>query len=227
MRGDAVHSVASFSPGVDDWLRVLAARPGEFSTLLASAMEAGSAGHVHTIREICQQPATWTQTARRLIQFRQLMAESLKSCGRVVLTGSGSSHYAGECVAPVLQQRLRKSVVATAGGDLLLGRHASVAGEPTLVVSLARSGNSPESVATVKVLLETEPQTRHLIITCNSEGKLAREFATNPQVSVVFRGRSQRPQPGDDEQFYQSRAGSEVSWAGWINPMILSRQSTV
>jgi len=43
-------------------------------------------------------------------------------------------------------------------------------------------------VAVVNVLLETEPETRHLIITCNSEGKLAREFASSSRVSVVALG---------------------------------------
>ena len=188
MTGEAVNPIPSSSPEVDQWLRALAGSPGDFSSLLASALEVGSGGYANTVREICQQPATWIESARRLIQYRPLMAESLESCSRVVLTGSGSSQYAGECVAPVLQRRLGLSVVAAAGGDLLLGRHASIAGEQTLVVSLARSGDSPESAGVVKVLLETEPQTRHLIITCNSAGKLAREFAATPQVSVVSLG---------------------------------------
>jgi len=188
MTGDAVDPIVSLSPAVAEWLGSLAGTPGDFSALLASALGDGSAAYANTVREICQQPATWTGTARRLIQCRPLLADSLKSCRRLVLTGSGSSQYAGECVAPVLQRKLRQNVVVAAGGDLLLGRRASIAGEPTLVVSLARSGDSPESVAVVNVLLEAEPQTRHLIITCNSTGKLAREFATTPRVSLVSLG---------------------------------------
>jgi tagatose-6-phosphate ketose/aldose isomerase len=148
-------------------------------------MEDGTGNYANTIREICQQHATWTTIASRLVSCQPLMARSLDCCQRVVLTGSGSSHYAGECVAPLLQRRLGRSVIAAAGGDLLLSRHASIGGEPTLVVSLARSGDSPESVAVLNVLLETEPQTRHLIITCNSAGKLARQFATTPNVAVI------------------------------------------
>jgi tagatose-6-phosphate ketose/aldose isomerase len=71
------------------------------------------------------------------------------------------------------------------GGSLLLGASASVACEPTLVVSLARSGESPESSAVVDRLLETEPRTTHLILTCNSMGRLARRFAENSRVRVV------------------------------------------
>jgi tagatose-6-phosphate ketose/aldose isomerase len=54
-----------------------------------------------------------------------------------------------------------------------------------LLVSLSRSGESPESVAVVEAVLETEPETRHLIITCNAEGTLAREFPRTPRVTMV------------------------------------------
>jgi tagatose-6-phosphate ketose/aldose isomerase len=117
--------------------------------------------------------------------FRPEIAASLSGCRRIVLTGSGSSQYACECVAPELRKYLRRPVEVQGGGELLLSSSASVAGEPTLVVSLARSGESPESAAVVQRLLETEPNTTHLILTCNAEGKLARKFAGNPRVQVV------------------------------------------
>jgi len=145
-------------------------------------------GFQHTIQEICRQPATWAETVRHLKGFRGAIIESLASCERIVLTGSGSSQYAGECVAPVLQKDLQLPVVVCGGGEILLRSNASAAGEPTLVVSLARSGDSPESAAVVETLLETEPHTRHLIITCNPAGRLAREFAANPRVKVVSLG---------------------------------------
>jgi tagatose-6-phosphate ketose/aldose isomerase len=88
----------------------------------------------------------------------------------------------------MLQKDLQLPVVVSGGGDILLRSSASAAGEPTLAVSLARSGDSPESAAVVEMLLETEPHTRHLIMTCNPAGRLAREFATNPRVKVVSLG---------------------------------------
>ena len=110
-----------------------------------------------TIREISQQPDTWSADARRLEGYRPLIAESLKGCERVVLTGSGSSEYAGNCAGPALQADLKLPVEVIGGGELLLRRAASSAGEPTLVVSLARSGDSPESVAVVETLLARSP----------------------------------------------------------------------
>ena len=169
---------------ISDWLRVMGEGRSDFASLLRKPGE----GYRHTIREICQQPATWAQTARYLTTCQSLVAASLDSCRRVVLTGSGSSQYAGECAAPALRKHLRRAVEVAGGGELLLRRTASVAGEPTLVVSLARSGESPESAAVVETLLETEPETRHLIVTCNAEGKLARAFVGDPRVRVIELG---------------------------------------
>jgi tagatose-6-phosphate ketose/aldose isomerase len=117
--------------------------------------------------------------------FRAEIAESLAGGRRIILTGSGSSQYAGECAAAALREDLRRPVEVQGGGELLLRSAALAGGEPTLVVSLARSGESPESVALVSRLLETEPRTTHLILTCNAKGKLAREFVGNPRVRVV------------------------------------------
>jgi tagatose-6-phosphate ketose/aldose isomerase len=184
--GTDTHPTQSTIPPVADRLPDPDGRPGGFAAFLAAANDGSAAGLGHTIREICQQPDTWAGTARHLGAFRDLIAASLAGCRRVVLTGSGSSQYAGDCAGPALQSDLRRPVEVIGGGELLLRRTASVAGEATLVVSLARSGDSPESVAVVETLLETEPHTRHLVITCNAQGRLARDFAANPRVRVVL-----------------------------------------
>ena len=153
--------------------------------LLNEAAQDSTTGFHHTILEICQQPATWPETAARMRDMSDVVKESLGDCRRVVLTGSGSSQYAGECVAPALRRELGRNVEVHGAGEFFLRSSAPVAGEPTLVVSLARSGESPESIAVVQTLLETEPRTRHLILTCNAQGRLARDFRSDPRVRVV------------------------------------------
>lgn len=170
---------------VPEWLHTLSAGKGGFASLLREAGRDSVDGYRHTIREICQQPATWPATAQVLQLFREELAGMVSGCQRIVLTGSGSSQYAGECAAPALRKDLLRPVEVQGGGELLLCPSASVADEPALVVSLARSGESPESAAVVRTLLETEPRTTHLILTCNANGKLAREFAGDPRVRAV------------------------------------------
>jgi tagatose-6-phosphate ketose/aldose isomerase len=53
------------------------------------------------------------------------------------------------------------------------------------MVSLARSGNSPESVGALSYILKTEPEIRHLVLTCNSAGSLATTFLDDPRVTVI------------------------------------------
>ena len=136
-----------------------------------------AAGYFHTLREICQQPFTWIDSAAAAVRMRGPLGAALDGTRAVTLTGSGSSLYAGECLALALQAALRVPVQAIGGGEILThGGWRLPPGRPALVVSLARSGNSPESCAAVDLLLTAEPQCRHLAITCNASGRLATSY---------------------------------------------------
>jgi tagatose-6-phosphate ketose/aldose isomerase len=138
------------------------------------AADTRDAGHVRTLLEILQQPATWLDTCERLLAVQPRLKEQLIGLASLVLTGSGSSQFAGECVRAVLQRELGIGVETVGGGALLTHGAAAISpARPSLFVSLARSGNSPESVAAVSVLLDAAPDVRHLVLTCNGEGDLA------------------------------------------------------
>ena len=114
--------MVSESHPVPEWLRTLSGGGGHFSAILRESEQDSVDGYRHTIREICQQPATWLETARRMQGFRAQIEQSLKGCERIVLTGSGSSQYAGECVAPALRKDLRLPVDVQGGGRVTAGR---------------------------------------------------------------------------------------------------------
>jgi tagatose-6-phosphate ketose/aldose isomerase len=144
------------------------------------------AGYGHTLAEICQQPLLWTDTARRITANRERLLEAIRRVSWMVLTGSGSSCYAGECVHPVLRAELGLPVATAGGGWLLLeGTRGFPPGENGLLVSLARSGGSPESAAVLRQYLEIAPSVRHLVITCNAEGQLATRFRGEERVTVL------------------------------------------
>jgi tagatose-6-phosphate ketose/aldose isomerase len=170
---------------MDEWLGSLPEKGVLGALLSPSPEEQVRRGYGHTLREIAQQPLTWTETAERMRDL-PLVAESLNGASAVVLTGSGSSVYAAECVAPCLQHGLGLPVSAVPAGLILT--HPETCLPPTgpfLVVSLARSGNSPESRAVVDFLLESRPQARHLFITCNRDGSLATSYQGRPDVRVI------------------------------------------
>ena len=173
---------------LDDWLASLSGRGALGSAARGVPQEQVRLGYAHTLREIVQQPVTWLGTAERLIAHLPGVAQSLEGVSSVVLTGSGSSIYAAECAAPGLQLALGVPVAAVPAGLILT--HPETCLPPSgrfLVVSLARSGNSPESRAAVDWLLESRPQARHLFITCNGEGALATSYQDRPGVlSIVL-----------------------------------------
>jgi tagatose-6-phosphate ketose/aldose isomerase len=85
-----------------------------------------------------------------------------------------------------LQAELGIPVYSIPSGLLLTHpREALPPTAPLLLVSIARSGNSPESLAVQQVVMRHSPRGHHLVITCNAQGKLATAFPGNPQVHVA------------------------------------------
>lgn len=175
-------------PIAPEWLELCERQP-EAATLLGDAEQDG---FIHTLREILQQPSTWLDTCERLIAHRAALKERLAGISSLVLSGSGSSQFAAECVRAVLQKELSIGVEAIDGGALLThGSAAMATARPVLVASLARSGNSPESVAAVSQLLDADPQIRHVVLTCNGDGGLAQAYQGDARVdSIVLDART-------------------------------------
>ncbi|HEX7814620.1 tagatose-6-phosphate ketose isomerase [Dyella sp.] len=173
-------------------MSILQKKTKEFESIktLRSAplAEQRAAGYADTLREILQQPQTWQGTAEHIAQpaAREPFARALQPRPtHIVLTGSGSSMYIGESLAPTLQAELGISTQAIAAGTLLTHLRGTLPPGPGLLVSFARSGDSPESCGVVSRILEEASDWRHLVITCNAQGKLATLYRDEPRVDVV------------------------------------------
>ncbi len=171
------------------WLGTLAGSQKTLEELLRKpAEEQKKLGYFHTLREICRQPQTWRETCELVVKSAPALKKFLSGASNIILTGSGSSEYAGESVRPTLQTELRCNCSVIGAGTLLTDTNVVRASMPQLMVSLARSGDSPESVAAVSLMLELEPRMRHVVFTCNRDGALARTFGSHPNVHVVVLG---------------------------------------
>lgn len=170
-----------------EWQRTLTGNQRKAAQLFGrTEAEQKQRGYFHTLKEICQQPWTWMRTCERMIALREPLLASVRGIKSLVFTGSGSSEYAGDCVRLPLQNELAVCVESVSGGNLLIhGTKALPKDRPGLLVSLARSGNSPESTGAVRILLESEPAYRHLIVTCNETGSLAKTWRDHRDVLVV------------------------------------------
>lgn len=142
-------------------------------------------GYFHTLREICQQPETWLRTCGQMVAATEIVKQVHVGIRSLTLTGSGSSQYAGECICLALQNDLNIQVVSVGGGTLLTyGGPALPPERPGLVISLARSGDSPESRGAIELLLNTEPQIQHVVLTCNENGSLTKAWREHAKVRV-------------------------------------------
>jgi tagatose-6-phosphate ketose/aldose isomerase len=150
------------------------------------------AGRPATAAEIRQQPQLWKLVATQAELAREATDSFLRPLlsdqrARVILAGAGTSAFAGQVLAPALTGALRRRVDAAATTDIVSGPRG-VLGEdvPTLLVSLARSGDSPESTATTAIADELLSSVRHLVITCNRHGQLAKAHSGRADSLVLL-----------------------------------------
>jgi tagatose-6-phosphate ketose/aldose isomerase len=135
-------------------------------------------GGLHTALEIEGQPVLWQQVYDLILSQKKavlrFMSPLLADTGlRIILTGAGSSAFIGEAAQGIVQANTKRITQAIATTDLLTHPHLHFIKEmPTLMVSFARSGNSPESLAAVHLANSYCDTIFHLIITCNPDGEL-------------------------------------------------------
>jgi tagatose-6-phosphate ketose/aldose isomerase len=157
-----------------------------------SQHELEQSGGYWTAREISQQPAIWAEMQRLMARDAGALQAYLAPllCRpelRVVLTGAGTSSFVGECLAPALSRRTGRRVDAVSTTDLVGSPESFlVPTAPMLLVSFARSGNSPESVAALNLAQQMVPHCHHLIVTCNEQGALYRSGHRMSNAHVVL-----------------------------------------
>ena len=146
---------------------------------------------LNTAKEIIQQPDTWRESVKNLIKNKIEIKSFIDSFlskkeFRIILTGAGTSAFAGEVCEPYLTSLLNKRVEAIATTDLVASpKSYFIKDMPTLLISFARSGNSPESVHAVNLASQLVDDLYQVVITCNENGKLAKN-TVNDEKSLLL-----------------------------------------
>ena len=132
-----------------------------------------------TFNEIHQQPEMWRKELKALLaakaEISAFMHKYLTPETDIVLTGAGTSAFIGDALCPVMRS-MWSSVRSVATTDIIT--HADYLldkDRPLLLISFARSGNSPESVGAVNLANKLCKNVAHVYITCNKNGKLAQQ----------------------------------------------------
>lgn len=179
-------------------------------------------GAVITTREIQQEPKLWLETLAICQHHQAKLADLLASFElkenqkiRVIFTGAGTSQYVGDTLVPYLRRTgdtNRFEFVSLGTTDIVAApKDYLLADEPTLLVSFARSGNSPESKATVKLANKVVKQVKHLVITCAAEGALAVTRKADVNSLVVL-----MPELSNDKGFAMTGSFTCMTLAGLL-----------
>ncbi len=148
-------------------------------------------GGFFTAFEIAGQPELWLKTWDKLVDESPEISAFLnsvlsKSNLQIILTGAGTSAYIGEVLEGPFQKNSGIPVRAVPTTNLVTHPELYFLKEsPTLLISFARSGNSPESFKAVSLAKDYCNEIYNFVITCNAEGKLALE-SRNGSNDFVF-----------------------------------------
>lgn len=171
----------------------------------------------HTAREMLSQPKLWRETYKSLLVQEKELTEFLnKILGienlQIILTGAGTSAFIGEILQQLFFKNTGINTKAIPTTDIVTHPrdffHKSI---PTLLISFARSGDSPESIATFELAEEFHDVIYHFIITCNSEGKLAKA-ATDRSNAYVFL----MPEGTNDKALAMTSSFTSMTLAGLL-----------
>jgi tagatose-6-phosphate ketose/aldose isomerase len=132
-----------------------------------------------TKKEIAQQIVVWKKVYEVVANNKTRLFDILKvlqadNSSEVIFTGAGSSFFVGEMVAGYFMKNT--GVTARAVSSTEIVTHPDLFINPsrrTMLVSFARSGNSPESIAAIDKAGCINNNIINLIVTCNAEGDLS------------------------------------------------------
>jgi tagatose-6-phosphate ketose/aldose isomerase len=138
-----------------------------------------------------QQPDLWEKIYQLVTAHHKSITSFLKQAlaevDEIILTGAGTSAFIGMSLQSVFFREtgiLARQIPTT---DILSHPQTYLVPQRSiLMVSFARSGNSPESCATVELADAISRKCFHLIITCNAEGDLAHYQTKNEKYLLVL-----------------------------------------
>lgn len=143
----------------------------------------------YTYTEILNQADTWLEVYNLYEKRKNDIENFLKKVGKdckVIFTGAGTSEYVGNIALDYLKTHGEFEFESVATTDLVSAPYLHFEkNQKTLLISFARSGNSPESLAAVKLGKQIVDDFYNFPITCAKEGKLAQALKDDEN-SYVF-----------------------------------------
>jgi tagatose-6-phosphate ketose/aldose isomerase len=180
---------------------------------------------LHTSSEILNQPSTWEATFQKFLNEQDQLSSFLNTVLslenlNIVLTGAGSSAFVGDVVKSTWQKYIQHPTQAIPTTDLVTHFDRYVMSQaPLLLISFARSGNSPESKAAIDVAEKNCQRVFHLVITCNPDGELA-QMKGNENTCVFL-----LPPKAEDQSLAMTNSFTSMALAATLIPLDTTSES--
>lgn len=146
---------------------------------------------LYTALEIAGQPELWLKIHQQVLQDKMrissFMNEAHNEVSKIILTGAGTSAYIGLSLHGIFSRSLGIHTDAVPTTEFV--SHPAnyfFSDETIMLVSFARSGNSPESTAVVDLADKLCKKCFHVIITCDPDGQLAGWQSNSPKLLIVL-----------------------------------------
>lgn len=176
----------------------------------------------YTSKEIARQPATWKKVWEKIKDESERITSFLNPLRQIddltiVLTGAGSSAFVGDTVSTLWLKNFSCPVQAIPTTDLVTHFKKRIATDkPLLLISFARSGNSPESTAAVQRAETYCDEVYHLVITCNPDGELAQMKKRDNTCVFLL------PDEAEDQSLAMTNSFTSMALAATLIPSLLS-----
>lgn len=169
------------------------------------------------VKEISGQAALWQEVYAAIVDKEKEITDFLNILWKIkdlqiILTGAGSSAFIGEILAQTFYTNTGKLTKAIPTTDLVTHPAGYFDRKtPTLLISFARSGNSPESIATFELAEKFQDTVYHLIITCNREGDLVKKAKsfTNAYIFIL-------PEKANDQALAMTGSFTSMTLVGLL-----------
>ncbi len=134
---------------------------------------------LYTANEISSQPKIWFKIYQQVLSNKKpillFLNKSLAAANKIILTGAGTSAHIGLSLHGIFYRSTKIHTVAIPTTDLVSHPNDYFFKDETiLLISFARSGNSPESLGAASLADKLCKKCYHIIITCDPNGQLAR-----------------------------------------------------
>lgn len=141
--------------------------------------------------EISGQPELWLKIHRQVLNDKDRISTylngALNEVSKIILTGAGTSAYIGLTLHGIFSRSLGVHTDAVPTTEFVSHPGNYFFSHDTiLLVSFARSGDSPESTAVVELADKLCKKCFHIIITCDADGKLAKWQSGSPKLLIVL-----------------------------------------